>query len=152
MAQRVHLAWLVLLLGGCGGPPIGGAVPKANTNKMAIGAAAAATALTLANPNAAGRRPESAGEQKPKKLNKTGENVPSGVLDRLDSGDPDGAEQPCDAAPQRPDEKPAGEANPGMVPKVVNENRETRERERREKCAEQADPEPKREAEPEAEQ
>ncbi len=142
MAKWVHLAWLVLLVGGCGGPPVGSKVPKASTNKMAVGAAAAATALTLANPNSAGRRPESAGEQEPKKVHKTGENVPAGVLDRVDAKSEGDDEDRCEPDEPKPDRESAEAPNTEMLPKVVNENREARDRERREKCSEQPEAEP----------
>jgi hypothetical protein len=132
MAKWLLIACLTLPLGGCGGPPVGQAVPKANTKKMAIGAAAAASAITLIDPKSAGHKPESAGEEKPKKVKKTGENVPSSVFDRLDENPEGDAEDPCKPAEPEPDD---GKLE--AVPKVKNENVEARERERLEKCREQ---------------
>lgn len=139
MAKWVHVAWIVLVACSCGGPPVGSKIPKANTKKMAIGAAAAATALTLVNPNAA-RHPESAGEQQPKRIKKTGESVPAGVLDRLDTKSDD--DEPCESDESVADNASAEASSTDVVPTVVNETREARDRERREKCRDQAESAP----------
>jgi hypothetical protein len=83
--------WIVgiALLGmaaACGGKPVGSKIPKADPKKVAVGAAAAATVLTLANPDLAGKQPESdeQRELRGKKLPK--ETVPGDVLDRAGQG------------------------------------------------------------------
>jgi hypothetical protein len=127
MARWVQTAWLVVAIGACGGQPVGSKVPKADPTKMAIGAAAAASALTLANPDSAGRRAEQQGEEKPKKIKKTGEKVSAGALDRLDeAGAVEEGERPCE--PTVVDEPPADKARVEFIPKVPNENREAERR------------------------
>lgn len=89
-------------------------VPKVPTTPVAVGAIGAAAALTLANPDAAGKKKEDPTAPRNMKYKKTGEQVPSAVLDRLDSQktDDDGDSRPdCAAA------EPAGEGNelpPGL--------------------------------------
>lgn len=114
-------AWAAVLLIGCGGQPVGSKVPKADPTKVAIGAAAAATLLTLADPNLAGK-PEGEGEDPEKKVKKSKESVPSGVLDRLDA---DAKERPCegdaDAASANDAETESAKSGLDLVPRVENE-------------------------------
>lgn len=73
---------LVFIASGCGGPALGG-VPHPDNGVMAGGAAAAAAALTLADPHAADRKPEQRVEVEKKPVD-VKEEVPSSVFDKLD--------------------------------------------------------------------
>src|SRR5258708_5250537 len=82
-------SWLLLVVvAACGGPqqPVLANAPRPDPAAVAGVAAAAATALTLVDPDAATRKPEKKQdiEMAPVEVN---ENVPEGVLDRLDSTD-----------------------------------------------------------------
>jgi hypothetical protein len=98
-----------LLLAACGAQPNQPAlanVPKPNTGAVAGGAAAAAAAITLASPDSHNPEKKQDQEKKPMKVK---ENVPSGVLDRLDKAEPtatkpDAAKQP--AGTEKPEAKP----------------------------------------------
>ena len=94
----------LVLVAGCGAQPnqpVLANVPKPNTAAVAGGAAAAAAAITLASPDS--HQPEKKQDQEKKPI-KVKENVPSGVLDRLDKQEGSGA---------KPDEqKPAREQQP----------------------------------------
>jgi hypothetical protein len=70
---------------GCGGGPALGGVPHPNNAAMAGGVAAAAAAITLADPHAADRRPEQRTEQEKRPVD-VKEQVPASAFDRLDSG------------------------------------------------------------------
>jgi len=76
---------------GCGGEPVGSKIPRADPAKVAVGAAAAAAALTLANPDSAGRKPEGPQEKSLEAVKAPKETVPSAVLDRADSE----TQRPC---------------------------------------------------------
>lgn len=100
--------WLLASVLACGGEPVGAKVPRPNPTDVAIVAAAAAAATTLANPKAAGRKPEK--NEQPEDLRDpkiTGETVPSDVLDRADDepadrdagADDAGADQPAATPP-----------------------------------------------------
>ena len=97
-----------LLLAACGAQPnqpVLANVPKPNTAAVAGGAAAAAAAITLASPDS--HNPEKKQDQEKKPI-KVKENVPSGVLDRLDNATPaNGPAQPAGAG-GKPAEQPAG--------------------------------------------
>ena len=93
------IAFVVLVaasaLAACGAQPnqpVLANVPKPNPSAVAGGAAAAAAAITLASPDS--HKPERR-EDQPKKPIKVKENVPAGVLDRLDE-----AESKKDSKPQ----------------------------------------------------
>ncbi len=100
---------LVALLASCGGKPVGSKVPRANPTDVAVVAAAAATAMTLANPDAAGRKPESDEQAERKPQNVSKEPMPAGVLDRAEANqDEDEDLPPC----KKPDkDKKSGEAD-----------------------------------------
>jgi len=68
----------------CSGQPLGSKLPRPNSKKVAIGAAAVATAITLADPARAGRKPEQDGNSKKQRGFRSEESVPEEVLDRLD--------------------------------------------------------------------
>jgi hypothetical protein len=68
---------------GCGGPALGG-VPHPNNAGMAGGVAAAAAALTLADPHAADRKPEQRTEEDKRPVD-VKEQVPASAFDHLDS-------------------------------------------------------------------
>ena len=89
----------LVLLAACGAQPnqpVLANVPKPNTAAVAGGAAAAAAAITLASPDS--HNPEKKQDQDKKPM-KVKENVPAGVLDRLDKQDgakpDDGKQQPA---------------------------------------------------------
>jgi hypothetical protein len=83
--MRVSASCVALLLGACGGPPIGSHVPKANPTYVAGGAAAAAALLTIADPDGAGKRPEAPQEENLEGGGGKREMVPASVLDRADA-------------------------------------------------------------------
>ncbi|RMH40871.1 MAG: hypothetical protein D6689_12495 [Deltaproteobacteria bacterium] len=113
----------IVAVAACGGPPVGAKVPKADPKKVAVGAAATATVLTLMNPELAGKRPEEADPERPHKVRSSGEAVPPDVLDRLDR-DAGPRQVPCAPAPadaaRRSD---AGAGRPSIAPYVPNPNR-----------------------------
>ena len=71
--------------GACGGGPALGGVPHPNNAAMAGGVAAAAAAITLADPHAADRKPEQRTQEEKRPVD-VKEQVPASALDRLDSG------------------------------------------------------------------
>jgi hypothetical protein len=71
--------------GACGGGPALGGVPHPNNAAMAGGVAAAAAALTLADPHAADRKPEQRVEDEKQPVD-VKEQVPASAFDHLDSG------------------------------------------------------------------
>ena len=74
----------ILLGAACGSEsPMLGGVPHPDNGVMAGGAAAAAAALTLADPHAADRKPEQRAEQEKKPVD-VKEEVPASVFDHLD--------------------------------------------------------------------
>jgi hypothetical protein len=79
----MRLGWLLVAIAGCGGPPLLAKVPHPNKALVAGGAAAVAAAVTLADPDAASRRPEQKNDEakRPVEVRNT---VPADVLDRLD--------------------------------------------------------------------
>lgn len=107
------IAFVVLVaattLAACGAQPnqpVLANVPKPNTAAVAGGAAAAAAAITLASPDS--HKPERREEQ-PKKPIKVKENVPAGVLDRLDEAET--SKQGSATEPQ-PDAQPSAPKPP----------------------------------------
>jgi hypothetical protein len=101
---------LLIAIAGCGEPVLGGA-PHPNNAAMAGGVAAAAAALTLADPNAADRKPEQRVEEEKRPVD-VKDQVPASALDRLDSGSGAGSGSGKEVA--RPRAKPA-DANPADV-------------------------------------
>ena len=92
---------LLLLAAGCGGPMLANA-PRANPAAVAGGAAAVAGAITLANPDAAGRKPEKKDPFAGKQGTNVKENVPPDVFDRLDHPvQPMTDPTPTDPSPRR---------------------------------------------------
>ena len=79
------MRWLLVIAFAACGPPIARNIPQPNTGTVAGVAAGAAAAATLAAPDAAAKKQEtkknSNADKKPQKVK---ENVPAGVLDRLD--------------------------------------------------------------------
>ena len=106
-----------VLLAACGAQPnqpVLANAPRPNPAAVAGGAAAAAAAITLASPDS--HNPEKKQDQDKKPI-KVKENVPAGVLDRLDNATPaSGPAQPAAGAKAaepakpgaRPAEQPAG--------------------------------------------
>ncbi|HEY5928514.1 MAG TPA: hypothetical protein VIV11_42800 [Kofleriaceae bacterium] len=100
-----------VLLAACGAQPnqpVLANAPRPNPAAVAGGAAAAAAAITLASPDS--HNPEKKQDQDKKPI-KVKENVPAGVLDRLDNATPaSGPAQPASAGtkPAKPAEQPAG--------------------------------------------
>jgi hypothetical protein len=84
----------LVLMGGCGGQPVGSKVPRPEPTGVAIAAAAAATALTLANPGSAGRKREANEERELREVTGPKETVPAAVLDRAEDASEPGADQP----------------------------------------------------------
>jgi len=99
------MRWLlVAVLAGCGAQPnqpLLANAPRPNPAYIAGGAAAAAAAMTLADPDAASRRPESNKDVEKAPI-KVKENVPADVLDRLDQAKPDATAQPKSEKPHAP--------------------------------------------------
>jgi hypothetical protein len=100
----------VMLAGACGGDTVGRHVPRPNPAHVAGVAAAAATALTVADPGAARKNPEKPGapEKRPVAVD---ESVPADVLDRADGDPPAATEQ----APCEPRDRGGIELLPGAV-------------------------------------
>ncbi len=93
----------VMLVAACGAAPdkpVLANVPQPNPAAAAGLAAGAAAAMTLADPDAASRRPEKKEEVEKKPVN-VKESVPGDVLDRLDDAPPaDGSAEPAAAPPR----------------------------------------------------
>lgn len=90
----MRLGWLLVAAAGCGGPALAG-VPHPNNAAVAGGVAAAAAAITLADPGAASRRPEQRQDPNTRAVD-VHDTVPSDVLDRVDHpqvADPETAPQ-----------------------------------------------------------
>jgi hypothetical protein len=83
---------------------------------VAGGAAAVAGAITLADPDAASRKPEKKQDENKKPV-KVKENVPKDVLDRLDKQDAAAPAKPKDAKDAKPASQPAGAEKPEKPPK-----------------------------------
>lgn len=99
-----------VLLAACGASPnqpVLANAPRPNPSAVAGVAAAAAAAVTLAAPDAAGRKPEK-NQDTEKKPIKVKENVPAAVLDRLDHAD----KQPANAEPAPASAEPAKHDKP----------------------------------------
>jgi len=96
--------------GACGGGPALGGVPHPNNAAMAGGVAAAAAAITLADPHAADRKPEQRTQDEKRPVD-VKEQVPASALDRLDSGG-NGSDHELVSTPPAADQgsaaKPAG--------------------------------------------
>lgn len=116
----------------CGGQPIGSKVPRPDHGDVAFAAAAAATALTLADPSLSGKQPEQDDpERRAARVRGSSETVPADVLDRADEAatSGDGGEEtpepdPCDLpeAPKR------GGIGMELIPTVDNSNNPPRTR------------------------
>jgi len=81
---------VLFLLAACGAQPnqpVLANAPRPNPAAVAGGAAAVAGAITLADPDAASRKPEKKQDENKKPV-KVKENVPKDVLDRLDKTPP----------------------------------------------------------------
>lgn len=107
---------MVLLLAGCGASPnqpMLANAPRPNQAAVAGVAAGAAAAITLADPDAASRRPEKKQDTNMKPMKVT-ENVSGDVLDRLDKG---GTEASTNASVAKPNAEPAGSQTSGAAPK-----------------------------------
>lgn len=101
----------LVLAAACGGPPIGEKIPRPDPNAVAVGAAAAAAAATLADPNSAGKKPESKDSTPSGKPVRVKETVPETVLDRSDSGEAEEDLPPCE--PDQSEGSTGAEANKG---------------------------------------
>ncbi|HEY5948196.1 MAG TPA: hypothetical protein VIV40_22020 [Kofleriaceae bacterium] len=111
-----------VLLAACGAQPnqpVLANAPRPNPAAVAGGAAAAAAAITLASPDS--HTPEKKQDQDKKPI-KVKENVPAGVLDRLDKA-PANTAKPGDKAADKASEsdktakQPAGSGKPEPKPK-----------------------------------
>jgi hypothetical protein len=91
--MRRLLPALMGILGSCGGPVLQNA-PRPDPGVVAGIAAAVAAAATIADPAAAGKRPESPRVNQSEAAPGHRETVPPEVLDRLDAMD-----RPSDAGP-----------------------------------------------------
>lgn len=103
------MVMVVLLAAGCGASPnqpMLANAPRPNQAAVAGVAAGAAAAITLADPDAASRRPEKKQDTNMKPM-KVKESVPGDVLDRLDSG----------ASAAQPTAEPAGGKTTNHAPK-----------------------------------
>jgi hypothetical protein len=104
-----------VLLAACGAQPnqpVLANAPRPNPAAIAGGAAAAAAAITLASPDSHNPEKKQTEEKKPIKVK---ENVPAGVLDRLDQKTPNattGAKPTEPPSRTKPAEQPAGTAQP----------------------------------------
>ena len=101
----------LVLVVGCGAQPnqpVLANAPRPNPAAVAGGAAAAAAAITLASPDSHNPEKKQDQEKRPQKVK---ENVPAGVLDRLDKQD---TKQDTKAAakPDEPKPQPTREASP----------------------------------------
>ena len=126
MAMLAHLArstmFALLLAGGCGksAPPLYKHMPTFPTTPVAVGAVAAAAALTVANPDAAKPREDPDAPSK-LKYRKSNEQMPGDVLDRLDAeqaraNETDELPECEDVAPE-----PAGNANNAAPPGTTDQ-------------------------------
>jgi hypothetical protein len=104
------VAMLVAALAACGGEPMLANAPRPDPGAVAGVAAAAAAAATLADPNAADRKPEKK-DQTPKNPVEVKENVPADVFDRLDK-------QPAGSGSEveRPHASPKRKGPPPKIP------------------------------------
>lgn len=94
--QWLGLSCSMALVAACGGPPVGSHVPRPDPAHVAGVAAAAAAAITVADPDAARARPEQADDREPRPVEST-ESVPGDVLDRAATGAPQQTrETPCE--------------------------------------------------------
>jgi hypothetical protein len=105
---------ILALLAGCGAQPnqpVLANAPRPNPAAVAGGAAAAAAAITLASPDSHNPEKKQDQEKKPQKVK---ENVPAGVLDRLDKQDAKqtGAQDPAKPPAKTDEKQPSREAQP----------------------------------------
>jgi len=119
--MRWHSTCVMVLLGACGGPPIASKVPRANPTYVAAAAAATALALTAADPDQAGKRPERPGDEPMRGSDVPTEMVPESVLDRADAV-PRG-KRPCAPAPAPPAPKPADPLHVDLFPDPTRTHR-----------------------------
>jgi hypothetical protein len=84
--RLVCLALFLAVWAACGGGPVLGNLPRPDPAVVAGAAAIAAGAATLANPNAAGKKPENENAAQHSKPVRS-ERMPSDVLDRLDKAE-----------------------------------------------------------------
>lgn len=110
--MRVKAIALLLVASGCGAAPnqpLLANAPRPNQAAVAGIAAGAAAAITLADPNAASRRPEKKQDTNMKPMT-VKESVPGDVLDRLDSTG-------TNANAAQPKAEPAGAKTSNQPPK-----------------------------------
>lgn len=107
----------VVLAAACGGPPLLAGVPQPNTAKAAGVAAAVAGAATLADPQGAARRAEANKPVEELRPQRSGGEVPSDVLDRLDSP---AAAPPPDAPPPLRRDPAEPVPGPRFTPQLPN--------------------------------
>lgn len=106
------------LVAACGGEPVGSHVPRPNPAHVAGAAAAAATALTVADPDGAGKKPETADDGREPRAVDVDESVPGDVLDRAEAGKTADADEAADA------DEPCPAPETGtleLLPRVVDE-------------------------------
>ena len=88
---------LFVACAGCGGQPVLSKLPQPNAAVVAGTAAAVAGVATVANPNAAGRKPEAPSPGNERRTVST-ERMPTDVLDRLEAAENRG-EVPAERGP-----------------------------------------------------
>ena len=106
---------IVIAASACSSPKPYRQIPRVETKKVAVGAAAAATALTLVNPKAANRTPEKPGGQEKRPKNSGGD-VPADVLDRLDESGQKSDPEQDDCPEPEPDD---GQKKPNQTPRTL---------------------------------
>src|SRR5262245_36663309 len=111
--MRAVVFMLLSSLAGCGGQPALANAPHPDPGIIAGAAAAAAAAATLADPDAAARKPEKR-EEVEKRPVEVKEHVTKDVLDRLDKSEAQGS-----ASSDAPKATPAAKsARKGPPPKI----------------------------------
>jgi hypothetical protein len=116
---------------------VGEKVPRPDPAKVAAGAAAAATALTLADPDSAGKKPEGPKDKPPTKPKRVKETVPGDVLDRAEAPDSEEELPPCPKPAKKPDEKADEGRRIQLIPAPVTELRDDKPKKpKRPKCRE----------------
>lgn len=100
---------IAFALGACSQPLLANA-PRPNPAAVAGVAAGAAAAATLANPDGAAKRQEATKPEQEPRPKKVKENVPEGVLDRLDDKQRNGS----DDAPPPPESSSGAPGAPGL--------------------------------------
>ncbi len=120
MRSALPLAVLIFTAS-CGGPPVGRKIPRPDPAAVAAGAAMAAGAATLADPDRAAKTPEYAKKQAPDKPKRVKETVPGDVLDRTET---DEELPPCPPRARKPAKTGGEKRSIELVPVPVTELRD----------------------------